>query len=528
MNLFSKGLLLIAIPCAFELLLLAFLFQGQQDAVRAEQWATHSRDVMRAADGVLITVLEESLRFRGQLLAETPSLASESFWTELDSRMVNLAGMVGDNPVQLAHANTLRQDVRDYRLALQETLKQAQAGGEAAVAHRYRPGGGVVVLDRLRSELSAFLDEEARLDRERTAKVVEARRLQRIRLLLVAAGSLLAAAVGVYAFTRGITGRVATLVENAQRLVRSESLVAPIPGSDEIARLDRVLHETGLRLRESEQLEREYKADLEKRAQELAQVNAALRKQTEDNELFIYSVSHDLRSPLVNLQGFNQELRLAGDEIQEIVQGVSGTNPGFERLRLLITGEVAESLRYMESAVQRAAAIIDALLRLSRAGRIDLQPRWVEPETVIRRVVDALHRSITERGVAVRVHALPVVWVDPLAFEQVFANLIGNAVSYVDPHRPGQVDIGALEKIPSDPATVTFYVKDNGLGIPRAQLGKVFTAFQRLHGTSAPGEGIGLALVRRVVERHGGRVWVESVEREGTTFFVSLPGQPDA
>src|SRR6202007_1792993 len=118
-------------------------------------------------------------------------------------------------------------------------------------------------------------------------------------------------------------------------------------------------------------------------------------------------------------------------------------------------------------------------------------------------------------------------WGDPQALEQLFANLVGNAVNYLDPQRPGRIEVGRSDG-PGDDATGlrTYYVKDNGVGIPAAQQAKVFLAFQRLHPEAAPGEGIGLALVRRVAERHGGKVWLASAAGEGSTFFVTLPAGP--
>jgi len=138
-------------------------------------------------------------------------------------------------------------------------------------------------------------------------------------------------------------------------------------------------------------------------------------------------------------------------------------------------------------------------------------------------VVDAMQGSIRARRANVIVEDLPAVWGDPTALEQVFANLIGNAVNYLDPTREGRVEIGTTPAPPGVHSLRIFYVRDNGLGIPAVALPRLFNAFQRLHGNVAAGEGIGLALVRRVVERHGGRVWAESKEGIGTTFYLSLP-----
>jgi signal transduction histidine kinase len=108
--------------------------------------------------------------------------------------------------------------------------------------------------------------------------------------------------------------------------------------------------------------------------------------------------------------------------------------------------------------------------------------------------------------------------------EQIFGNLVNNAVAYLDKNRPGEISIGTLESSAAEDAgRVTYFVRDNGMGIPAHLHGKLFVAFQRLHGNASPGEGIGLALVRRVLDRNGGRIWVESTAGAGSTFFVALP-----
>jgi signal transduction histidine kinase len=198
----------------------------------------------------------------------------------------------------------------------------------------------------------------------------------------------------------------------------------------------------------------------------------------------------------------------------------------------ILDGDVRESLQYLRAAVTQAAAIIDALLRISRAGRLEYQWQRVSVGRVVGRVVEALQGVISQRATVVTVRELPPAWGDPGAIEQIFSNLVGNALNYLDPARSGRIEIGALEPEPVDETepralrTRTYYVRDNGLGIPAAYMSKVFRAFQRLHGDVANGDGVGLAVVRRMVERHGGRIWVESAEGAGSTFFVVLPEQP--
>jgi light-regulated signal transduction histidine kinase (bacteriophytochrome) len=143
---------------------------------------------------------------------------------------------------------------------------------------------------------------------------------------------------------------------------------------------------------------------------------------------------------------------------------------------------------------------------------------------ILERVVGAMKGTIEERKATVKVLPVPEIWGDATAVEQIFANLLANAVNYLDPERPGEIEIGHLASPPAAVENMTvYYVKDNGVGIVEAYQPKIFAVFQRLHPKMAPGEGIGLPLVRRMVERHGGKIWVESKEHQGATFFVALP-----
>jgi PAS domain S-box-containing protein len=260
------------------------------------------------------------------------------------------------------------------------------------------------------------------------------------------------------------------------------------------------------------------------RAAELVAANRDLAQKHAENEMFVYSVSHDLRSPLVNLQGFSKELEKACRGLADLL-AEDGVAAGVrDRGRALLDGKVAKSVGFIQAAVLRLAGIIDALLRLSRAGRVEYRWEAVDVAAVVGRVVAAAHGTAADRGAVVRVGELPAAWGDRTAVEQVFANLVGNALTYLDPARPGQVEVGALP--PDDPGTHTYFVRDNGLGIADGHRQKIFQAFQRAHPGVGSGEGLGLAIVARVVERHHGRVWVESRPGEGSTFYVALPATP--
>lgn len=270
--------------------------------------------------------------------------------------------------------------------------------------------------------------------------------------------------------------------------------------------------------------------DLEERVKErtaeLAERNLQLTQKTEENEMFVYSVSHDLRSPLVNLEGFSEELRIAIQDLQTILAD-ERIPADLRRSALEVCeGGVRESVGFVRTAVGRLGRIIDALLRLSRAGRVVYQPQTLDIAMIARRVVDAMRRTAEERKAEVTVGELPAACGDPVAVEQVFANLISNALNYLDPARPGRVEVGVLPDGELPTGVRTYYVQDNGIGIPVAYQPKLFQALQRLHPDKAPGEGIGLAIVRRVLDRSGGTIRVESISGEGTTFYFTLPTTP--
>lgn len=270
--------------------------------------------------------------------------------------------------------------------------------------------------------------------------------------------------------------------------------------------------------------------ELEERVQartaELAERNLQLAQKNEENELFVYSVSHDLRSPLVNLEGFSEELRTALGDLGQLLQDDQIPAAVRRKAADLVDAGMGESIGFIRTAVSRLSRIIDALLRLSRAGRVTYQRQPVDVALVVRRVVDSLHATTSAKGADVSVRALPPAMADQTALEQVFANLVGNALNYLDPARPGRVEIGGREG--QDAASNTYFVADNGLGVPPAHLPKLFQAFQRLHQDKALGEGVGLALVRRLVERMSGNIWAESSPGAGTTFFFTLPAAPPA
>jgi signal transduction histidine kinase len=519
-SIFKKGLLLIAAPLVFQGIFLGVLLQNERDSRAAETWALHTRDVIGQAEVALRVLVEESNRMRGFVITGNPLFATAAH-RAVTAEVAKLKVLVRDNPPQQRKVDEIGAAATRLEGWFMDVDRLVLTGRTGEAVARIRALEGERRLQEAQVHLAAFLAEEQRLDHQRLERLALTRSRQR-RLLLGAASAAVATALGMaWLFSQSISSRLEVVTANARRLAENAPLAPPLRGGDEIAELDATFHQTAVRLAEAAAAERLYQAEIERRAAELAHANEELRGKTREIETFVYSVSHDLRSPLVNLQGFSRELERSCREQQKAL-GAAELPPQLRRQLDLLDGDMTESVRFIQTAVSRSANIIDALLRLSRAGRVEYQWQKVDVDAVVHRVADAMRGTSAEKGARVAVAALPPAWGDPTAVEQIFGNLLGNALNYLDPARPGEIEIGARPE--GDAGATTYWVKDNGLGIPEAYLSKLFVAFQRLHGDVAPGEGIGLALVRRVVERHAGRIWAESQEGLGTTFFLTLPG----
>jgi signal transduction histidine kinase len=255
------------------------------------------------------------------------------------------------------------------------------------------------------------------------------------------------------------------------------------------------------------------------RTAELASANAVLAQKNEEVEAFVYIVSHDLRAPLVNLQGFSGELERSCGALETTLQTVA-LQPNTEKtLQTILREDIAGALRYISASTVKFQRLIDALLLLSRTGKQDLRLEDVDVRAVVDTTVLSLRQSVESSSAAVIIEALPAVRGDVTALGQVFSNLISNALKYLQPGRPGRIVIGGE----SADGAAHYWIRDNGAGIAASSQRRLFQVFQRFHPNLASGEGMGLAIVKRIIERHGGKVWAESEEGVGTTFHFSLP-----
>ena len=246
-----------------------------------------------------------------------------------------------------------------------------------------------------------------------------------------------------------------------------------------------------------------------------------LREANEEIRRFTYIVGHDLRSPLVNIMGFASELDGWRTQIFERLGalraqvGGKQDEEGDEALR----ADVEEALSFIKSSVGKMDRLIGALLKLSREGQREFQPQLIDMSQLLRSNLEALAYQAQAVNAKISIGDLPTITSDRLALEQVFSNLMDNAVKYLRVGVPGSIEVQATEFN----GTVTYEVSDNGRGIDPKDRERIFDLFRRSGIQDRPGDGIGLAHARALVRRLGGSINVESEPDYGTVFKVTLP-----
>ncbi len=251
------------------------------------------------------------------------------------------------------------------------------------------------------------------------------------------------------------------------------------------------------------------------REEELRQLHA-------DMEAFTYITSHDMRSPLVNLKGFSHELTLAVTDLNALLEPQKKRLGAatWAKIDAILHHDVPEALGFIGNAVARMDTLTTAILDLSRIGKYVYRDEAVDARAIVDKCLGAQSYEIGNKGVEVTVGDLPVLVTDPVALEQVFSNLIDNAVKYLKPGRPGRITIGCHET----GRDYIFSVRDNGRGIEAEDSQKVFHIFRRARNTGdVRGLGLGMAFVKATLRKLNGAIWFDSTLDEGTTFYVSLP-----
>jgi PAS domain S-box-containing protein len=229
----------------------------------------------------------------------------------------------------------------------------------------------------------------------------------------------------------------------------------------------------------------------------------ALEAANQELETFSYSVSHDLRAPLRAVDGFSQ--MVLADYAERL------------------DSEGKRMLGVIRSEAARMGHLIDDLLTFSRIGRLPVEPVAINMQVLVREIYDELIALEPEREIRFILHPLPSVLGSASMIRQLWINLINNALKFTANRKVGEIEIGAKDDVPDGPV---YFIKDNGVGFDMRYVGKLFVVFQRLHEQKEfPGTGVGLALVHRIIQRHGGRIWAEAEPERGATFYFTLPSQ---
>jgi signal transduction histidine kinase len=262
---------------------------------------------------------------------------------------------------------------------------------------------------------------------------------------------------------------------------------------------------------------------------------ADLREANEEIQRFAYIVSHDLRSPLVNIMGFTSELEeLRGDIFARLAKHERDANPA---LRHSATGETSdpplegedkqlydefnEAIGFIKSSIGKMDRLIAAILTLTREGRREFKLVPIDVRDLIENITRTVAHQAAEADATIAIEPLPPIVSDRLALEQIFSNLIDNALKYLRPNVPGLIQVKGRQKS----GYIIYEVTDNGRGIDQKDHQRIFDLFRRAGAQDKPGQGIGLAHVRALVRRMGGTLSVSSEPDKGSTFTIMLPSK---
>jgi signal transduction histidine kinase len=233
---------------------------------------------------------------------------------------------------------------------------------------------------------------------------------------------------------------------------------------------------------------------------QLIKASSEISHLNKELEAYTYSVSHDLRAPLRSISGYSQILK-------------EDYSPNLD-------DEGQRVIHVIINNAKRMGQLIDDLLEFSRTGRKEIVKAKIQPEEMVREVVRELTHTQNGRPIHVQIEPLATALADPSMLRQVWINLISNAIKYSAKKDETQIKIGSF----NDAEGTGFYIKDNGVGFNMEYKDKLFGVFQRLHKSDEfEGTGVGLALVKRIISRHGGKIWADAALGEGATFYFSLP-----
>lgn len=259
--------------------------------------------------------------------------------------------------------------------------------------------------------------------------------------------------------------------------------------------------------------------ELKRSADKLHRYNLELERSNRELQDFAYVVSHDLRAPLVNLQGFSHELRLSCERLPSVLVDVQMPEAKRRELSTLLEEDIPEAIEFITTNATKMDGLLSGVLQVSRVGQAALTIRPLDINQMLSEIVASRQFAIEQAGASVQVDSLPNCCGDELQINQVFSNLLDNALKYLESNRLGVIRVCGQE----EPNQVVYSIEDNGIGIAAQHQDSIYKVFHRLDPQRGTGDGLGLTIVRSIMDRHGGKIWVESEVNEGSKFYLSLP-----
>jgi signal transduction histidine kinase len=451
----------------------------------------HTIEVENQTNTLLLEIRRAESSVRGYLLTMGPDFLNdyEQALAAITPELDKLDRLAADNPVQADNVGKLRAAIATRLDQFEREVGFFKQGDLPSAANLVRDAAAGDTTTTIHDLTDAMRAEEDRLFALRTAN---ADRSQQLALVVTITGS----------------GLVVLLAGISMFLVRRSARARD--------QAETQLRENNLNL----------EATVDART-------ADLREANEEIQRFAYIVSHDLRAPLVNIMGFTSELEelhtgifhriaaLSGVQATALPQPVVATGEAvqLERADRQLSDDFVEALSFIKSSIGKMDRLISAILSLTREGRREFSPVAVDMREMIDGIVSSHAHQAGQAEARIRVAALPGIESDRLALEQIFSNLIDNAIKYLKPGVPGEIMVRGRTKL----GFAIFEISDNGRGIDPRDHQRIFELFRRAGVQDRPGQGIGLAHVRTLVRRLGGTMSVASELGSGSTFTITLP-----
>jgi signal transduction histidine kinase len=482
--LLAAGLVVLAVISAGSVYLVN---KAREDA----RWVLHTVEVENQISLTQLQLRRAESAQRGYLLTLVPEFQAdfETAASQLAPALARLSQFASDNPVQKRLVDEMlplcNQRIDEFR----KTIELARTQHVDDATRIIREGVGREAMKHIDDLAGQMRAEEDRLFVLRTTN---ADRSQSVAASMTWIGSgfvVVLAGISIFLVRRSARAR-----DDAEALLRDNNL--------------------------------NLEATIDERTADLREANNEIQR-------FAYIVSHDLRSPLVNIMGFTSELEELRADIFRRIAALGRAaapaasapliggeiEPALEGEDKQLSQDFSEALGFIKSSIAKMDRLITAILNLTREGRREFEPVRIDARELIEGIVATVAHQAAEAEARIRIEPLPHITSDRLALEQIFSNLIDNALKYLRPDLPGDITVRGRTKL----GFAIFEISDNGRGIDPKDHQRIFDLFRRAGAQDRPGQGIGLAHVRTLVRRLGGTMSVQSEINSGSTFTITLP-----